>query len=407
MLVIPTQFQMFRGVMLGILCISTIINALSKKWIICKSILIAGVFSIVCSLFFTGLGFLNNTPGALSVVPVFVLWPLVYIFLMGNIFSHNNLVNYIKTIIVGSITVCFIEFLVLSEGYGLINMGILEFFTGSIGIYEGRTEIFLMNSATLIYSLPMSLCIFLMPKNLNPFGKKWNALNLFSILISILCILMIGRRAMLVIAFISPIIILIIFKISNINIKIKIINILFFLTLLILFICFIFYYFDLNLDIFANDFLQAFGFDSSSTDRRSSGIRGEQFFALIEGWMHQPILGFGHGASIATSVRDIDTPWAYELTYISLLFQVGILGLSIYFSAVLWYLVKSIIIVRGDAGAAFLILPPLVGSIEFLIASATNPYLLKFDYLWTIFFSVMILNFYLVHRYQRKNEIHL
>jgi len=115
----------------------------------------------------------------------------------------------------------------------------------------------------------------------------------------------------------------------------------------------------------------------------------------------QPILGYGHGAGVATSVRSSEAPWTYELTYIALLFQVGILGFLIYFFAILWYLVKSIILVRVDRSTAFLILPLLVGSIEFLIASATNPYLLKFDYLWTIFFSVAVLNFYLLHRKQK------
>lgn len=406
MLVVPTQFQIFRGFILSILCISTIFSALSGKWIISKSILIAGIFCIICSIFFIGFGFLNNAPGAFSVITVFVLWPVVYIFLIGNIFTKNILVNYLKTIITGSIVVCFVEILVLCEGYGLFNAGILDFFNGNIGLYEGRTELFLMNSATLIYSLPMSLCIFLIPKDLNLLEKKWNTLNKISIFISIFCILMIGRRAMLVIALISPIIIILLFKISHVEKNIKIKNIVFFLILIFLFSCLVFYYFDLDFEIYTNDFFQAFGFDSSSTDRRSSGVRGEQFYALMEGWMQKPFFGFGHGAGVATSVRDIDTPWAYELTYIALLFQVGILGFCIYLLAVLWYLLKSILIVKADMSSAFLILPPLAGSISFLIASATNPYLLKFDYLWTIFFPVLILNYYLVHGCQRKNEIH-
>lgn len=406
MLVVPTQFQIFRGLILSALCASTIFSAFSGKWNISKSILISGIFCIICSIFFIGFGFLNNAPGALSVITVFVLWPVVYIFLIGNIFTNRILINYIKTIIVGSIVVCFIEILVLCEGYGLFNAGILDFFNGNIGLYEGRTELFLMNSATLIYSLPMSLCIFLMPKDLNLLEKKWNTLNIINIYISIFCILMIGRRAMLVIALMAPIIILLLFKISYVKTNIKIGNLLYFLILVFLFVCFIFYYFDLDFDIYTNDFFQAFGFDVSSTDRRSSSVRGEQFYALMEGWMQQPFFGFGHGAGVATSVRDIDTPWAYELTYIALLFQVGILGFCIYLFAVLWYSLKSILIVRAHMSSAFLILPPLSGSISFLIASATNPYLLKFDYLWTIFFPVLILNFYLLHGHQRKNEIH-
>lgn len=401
MLTIPTQFQAFRGVLLGILCISTIINSWSGEWVINKSIFIFGIYCVFCSIFFIGYGVLNDTPGALSVITVFVLWPIVYIYLMGNDFCEKQYLNYIKTIIIGSVAVCLIEILALSEGYGLINFGVLDFFDGSIGIYEGRTELFLMNSATLIYSMPMSLCILMMPNNLNRLTKNWNILNTLSIFLSLLCISMIGRRSILVVVMISPILILVVFKISLIKINIEINKIILYSGIFIILIFFVFYYFDLDLNVFIVDFFQAFGFDSSSSDRRSSGVRGEQFFALIEGWMMQPILGYGHGAGVATSVRSSEAPWTYELTYIALLFQVGILGFLIYFFAILWYLVKSIILVRVDRSTAFLILPLLVGSIEFLIASATNPYLLKFDYLWTIFFSVAVLNFYLLHRKQK------
>jgi O-antigen ligase len=138
------------------------------------------------------------------------------------------------------------------------------------------------------------------------------------------------------------------------------------------------------------------GFDFGDSSNLSASARAEQFYALLHGWMDNPLIGSGHGAAAQGSVRSEEQAWAYELSYLALLFQIGLIGSLIYLSALLWTFIKSIRVVRTIPKSAAMILPPLVGLTCLLIANATNPYLAKFDYLWTIFLPVGILNAYLL-----------
>jgi hypothetical protein len=71
-----------------------------------------------------------------------------------------------------------------------------------------------------------------------------------------------------------------------------------------------------------------------------------------------------------------------------------LLGVIVYSSAVLWIFYKGIKLVRLRPDAAQVILPLLAGLAGFLLVNASNPYLSKFDYLWTIFLPVGAINAY-------------
>jgi hypothetical protein len=55
-----------------------------------------------------------------------------------------------------------------------------------------------------------------------------------------------------------------------------------------------------------------------------------QYKSLIEGWLKSPLIGSGVGA-VASYVRSDEQPWSYELYFISILFQQGIIGFFMYF----------------------------------------------------------------------------
>jgi O-antigen ligase len=133
-------------------------------------------------------------------------------------------------------------------------------------------------------------------------------------------------------------------------------------------------------------------FDPSA--KESASLRYQQFEALMAGWSNSPLIGQGLGASADSVVRSEEQPWAYELSYVALLFQVGLLGFIIYSSAVLWIFYAGLKIVRLRPDAAQIILPLLAGLAGLLLVNITNPYLFKFDYLWTIFLPVAAINAY-------------
>ena len=91
-------------------------------------------------------------------------------------------------------------------------------------------------------------------------------------------------------------------------------------------------------------------------------------------------------------------PWAYELTYLALLFQTGLVGTGFYTAGVIWIYVTGIGVLRGGGPLGRMMFPTLVGLSCFLIANGTNPYLPRFDGLWVIFLPVALINLWLIER---------
>ena len=143
-------------------------------------------------------------------------------------------------------------------------------------------------------------------------------------------------------------------------------------------------------------FMSSFRFASSLSEVKGIDIsnlqRYLQFFSLINGWLENPL--FGAGIAANASVVRSDVPGMYELTYVALLFQRGLVGLFIY----LWiyfYIFKMYGIImkkcKKDLVITFCI-SLMVGYISLLVMNATNPYLTSFDNIWIIFINLYVLN---------------
>jgi O-antigen ligase len=209
-----------------------------------------------------------------------------------------------------------------------------------------------------------------------------------------------GRRAFWLVCLLCPIFITVFLKLSKIKVKFS--SYLAPSVFMALVITVAFSVFSLNTELITDRIESSFAFNDPTAE--SNYLRKEQFDALVNGWKESPLLGAGLGASAKGSVRDNDAPWAYELSYWALLFQTGIVGFLIYTASIIWMIVKSISIIRKNKDASFMLAPQMVSLVCFLIINASNPYLAKFDYLWTIFFPIATLNAYLI---KEKDEINL
>jgi hypothetical protein len=116
----------------------------------------------------------------------------------------------------------------------------------------------------------------------------------------------------------------------------------------------------------------------------------------MRGIVGAPLFGSGAGAA-ADYVRSFDTPWAYELTYVSFVFQYGFFGFLIYASGII-YLVRQLILLINRNGRSSFEFYFLSGFIGFMLANATNPYLSSFDCMWIIFIPYAIINIKLISR---------
>lgn len=130
---------------------------------------------------------------------------------------------------------------------------------------------------------------------------------------------------------------------------------------------------------------------------RSAIARREQLWALLGAWLERPWLGWGLGTSVHGFLRSATHPWAYELSYVALLFQTGVLGVTIYALGVIWIVCQGIRVIRIGGVAAGHMVGALTGMAAFLVGNATNPYLQKFDFMFVLFYPLAVINWHLLN----------
>lgn len=390
MLVLPASFQEPRGILLVlILFFSLGLNSIYELRY-SKVLLLIALINLIFSFLFILNGLIRSAPGAISVSTVYIIWPILYMYFIGYSVKISNLVPILNTIIYGglgsaALIILFIYTTVIGFPIDITYLLKSQDFTVYWG--AGAFELNSMNLATVMYAFVFALTFLLMPSKFKNLGLSKNLIRI-TFIVCLILIFISARRAFWLLCLISPVIILTLFKLVGINIKLKrfIIPILIFFSITSISIV----YLTIDNDRLISEFNSSFEFDNPDAD--SNYLRKEQYSALINGWKENMFIGNGLGAHAQGSTRDPNATWAYELSYVALLFHTGIVGVIIYTGSVFWIFFESIMICRKNKYYVSYILPQLAAMICFLIANASNPYLGKFDYLWTIFLPIAIIN---------------
>lgn len=397
-LVVPTTLQEIRGGFLVLIILFALTRSVVniEFWKISKSIFYWLFLCVSMSAFAVLNGFANNTPGAMSPISVYILWPIIFVFFIG---CSNNIETYnllIKTLIAGIFTAAASQLIFIVTRF--INVSFFNAFYelqgGIVGFYDGSIEFNLFNMTTSIYGLPFLVALILMNNfsKTNSLSSVWYKFAFGTLLLTLFSLVASGRRGFILVGFVSVPLSIVLMRLSKVKVTLdpgKILGISF--LILVSLLTFAYY---IGIDYFAiyDDFISGFNFQDSSNI--SAYRRHDQFLALIDGWTTNPFIGSGFGAVAADNknVPIADIPWAYELQYIALLFQTGLLGTIVYGSAIIWVFIKMIKFSRKYADLANLIIPVMVGLSCFLIVNSTNPYLSKFDFIWTIFLPIGLIN---------------
>ena len=402
MLFVPTTYQPIKAVLLVVVLLIIGIRILMNGRLhIHINVLLWTLLMVFTGLAFITLGAVNNTPGALRVGTVYVLWPLVYTILLAGV-DRKRIIDGIFRVLVFSllaISLYSILYLLYVVGW-LPHVLYVELDMGqATGFYDGYIEYNLYNISSLNFLVPFLITVLFVghKRNALPVSRLWIWLAcLFGIVVAILS----GRRAVWVILAISPLFAIAgrvfmtrQFK-SATNKKFKYIIVGMPIIIVVLFL-FASYMVGLDVSKIWQQLTAGFSFSGGGA---SEFARLEQFLALLDGWLQNPIFGAGHGAAVAGSQRSVDMPWAYELTYVALLFHTGLVGFFIYTAGVIWIFWMGIKVMRSGHWLGVYMLPTLVGTACFLIANTTNPYLAKFDYIWVIFLPVALINVWLLDR---------
>jgi hypothetical protein len=405
MLFMPTTYQPIKAILLGLVLTMICLLAIVKmKIALHPKILLLTLFFTTTGLFFILRGLINAAPGALRVGTVYVLWPLVYMVLVAGISNKTMLKNILRLLVIATVVIEIysLTYIFYSAGWLPSYFYIPLDLGQAIGFYSGFIEYNLYSISSLVFLVPFLIAALLTwPSNMKlPVSRFWLWISL---IIGIALVLLSGRRALMLVSGLAPIFTLIFrhflprkIKLANRKVLIQTFIKVFIVALIALF------YLNLVHGIkfisLINEFLVGFDFQSDP----SAIARKTQFFALLDGWSQYPFLGAGHGAGVAY-LRSTKQPWAYELSYVALLYQTGLIGFIIYMSGFVWIFWKGLRVIKSDASLGLQLLPVLVGTSCFLIANATNPYLGKYDNIWVVFLPIAFINYWLLSQRCKEN----
>lgn len=377
-----------------------------------QKIMIWGALVATIGAFFSFTGLVGSTPGAMKQLQVYAFWPLVYVAILGGASDERVLIQIHRTLVAATISISTYGLIVLLTALGeLPQFPVVEWLSFEEEEGGGLTDNFFAIRYQGMNSLPF-LIPYIMASLVAGVGnwrsKFLSRIVLWAALVSSLFVTVIsGRRAIQVVVMLAPLI-LIWLGSHQIHWQRKAtrarLNGLLVACVAIVFLFFL--YLASNYNASFEDMISGFtaGFDFSAGDNEATYARQEQWYALLAGWEAHPLLGNGHGASAIGSIRSLEMPWAYELYYVALLFQVGLLGFAAYSVAIAWIYWKGFTVISHGGTLGKLMLASLVALTGVLIATATNPYLMRFDGLWVIFIPLAVVNRWLLGQRKKLGE---
>lgn len=382
-------FQIFRVLITGQLKISKPIVI----WFI--SIISFGIFFSFWSLLFP----FSNRNDVVKILPVYVIWPFIYLLIIQYLTKQEVLVGIVKTMNFAAIFISLYLILSYFSAVGLVPISFEKFTLVKpvLGRAESsEVQMFMPAVTSLLFLNPFLLSYLLL------FGKHLNRSKflefLLAFLLSTIAIIISGRRSLVLNILLAPFVLYSFIKLSGLRQdkvdKInswKIIGIILIFFLILMRILTNLELIDFNL--FWEFFLNGFDIRNTGNDEGSS-LRGEQLSLLLKSWSEYPFLGTGLASHSQYILRSREMPWMYELSYVAWFFQTGLLGLTTLLTLFGWLFLKAILVVRSNPNSQN-ILPFMVGCFCFLMGCSSNPYLQAFDHLWAIYLPAGIINHYI------------
>ena len=355
------------------------------------------------SFLFVIRGLLAVTPGAGNAALIYIFWPIVYVCWISGLAEKRLLLSLSRTAIVSTLFIglygclyLLTQLQVIPETK-LVSALSLGWDAESFGAQEGYTAMAIPGMNSLPFLLPYVMANLAVPSAWVGRGRGWRIVLWTAAALGWVTVLAAARRALLLVMLLSPLLILLLRSflpeteksedgrwLAKLSFGLAGVMGATFIGLTLM------YDFDVRLlwDRFVAGFdLSAQTLDLSAVERRT------QFFALSRGWLNNPLWGVGHGASVLGSIRSETMPWSYELYYLALLYQTGLVGFTAYTAGIVWVFRKGLEIIREGGDLGRLMLPMLAGCTGFLIAAGTNPYLERFDGLWFLFLPLAVVNY--------------
>jgi hypothetical protein len=401
MLFVPAAYQPAKAALLALLMGALTLRILTERRIALHPIVAFGcLFFSALGVAFILRGYLERAPGAIRMATVYVVWPCVYTLLVTGLAQEARLWRLARLLVWATTAICLYcaSYILWAAGWLPDALYLSLDLHQRVGFYDGFMEFSINSMSSLLFLVPFVAAALIAWPQRAVIARVWLWLALA---LGLVMVLLSGRRAFqLTLATTVPLALMFwrllprdlraargsSVKRSLVGAAVATAGAVMALQAT----------YGLDLGVVWATFKTGFQF----TGDLVAQSRATQFEALIDGWVSSPLFGSGHGAAAPGVIRSPTMPWAYELSYVALLFHTGVVGLALYALGVGWIYVEGIRAIRRGTVLSPLMVAVLTGTSTFLIANATNPYLEKFDCLWTLFLPVAVINASLLNQDQ-------
>jgi hypothetical protein len=385
MIVLPRQQQLTKTIIIVLINFLIIVHfSFMGNLKIKKPILIYICLHFIYVLLSTTVGVMNNNPGVSGFFRINFLYYFWFLLFISMVSYSDDFLKIVNILVLSSIIISVYTILLL-----LVNLGIWPrqyFFvidvTSNVGIHDGYTHLVNTNLSMMIFLFPFLSTFYV--ENIDYLGKKYSIEIVYALLLSVIAMLLSGRRILWL-----AIVYSIILNYKNLfNFRfLKRYFLRFFVIIILFFVIFLAINYKLHLlDIsgVSQRLLSAFIGNEGST-------RIDQMIELWRGFLDNPIMGSGAGKGVNTLIRNETLTWAYEMTYSLILYNSGLIGFTLFAVSQIYLVI--IIKKITDATNVKYSHAMFVAYTFVLISSATNPYLTSsFDFLWFIFIPMLYIN---------------
>jgi hypothetical protein len=333
---------------------------------------IAVLWAIV-AVFNTG----TFTEGVVDAIRLYVAWSAVFVVLFTLLRASPSLALFHRAMVVAALGIATINLVAVADilaGTGLIPESVREPMELYVGVHDGYVQIATTNIGALFLIAPYLLAVTLRRDAQVP----WPIATRVALALSLLVAALSGRRALWLVVLATPTTMLLLAAISRSGrmLHVSLMRTLAMLslsgalaTLVVV---------ALPESVQVPPLLEHVRDAFSATDERSL-----QKPYLLRGFAEEPFLGSGFGA-YAGYTRSDERPWSYELTYHKMLFNLGIVGVTLMTGLCAAYFALAVDNLRRWPDGSAIPWALLVGICSLFLGAYSNPYFGSFDYLFFV-----------------------
>jgi len=327
-------------------------------------------FGLVGTL--TGLIYCNDKPFFFS--SLYLIWPFLFIFIIQHLKNEFEFKQFFKTIYYSHLFIVIYDLLYAFSTILGFSFPLIYNIDYPFSYYE-EVLMFRMNFSnlnTIMWTMPTLFLLLISKYN---YGIKIKY-QIITMILTTLLVFISGRRALILVFFILPIISIFSYSIFSSEFRIKVKKIL--PTTVICVVCLIglIYYINENLILgFWETFIKAF-------DSEKEPTKFQQHLSLMNSFRESPILGKGFGAKFLDPVRSY-YDYVFELSYQLKLANTGLIGFTLLFSSYIILIITSVLKALKTNDIIMFVLTNAFFII--LICDATNPVLTSFDSFWPFY----------------------